>query len=100
MIHPEGTVSTFIEPSRCQTKEITLYSKVRSMREVIGAEKLLASQVSFLGAFTVHLCLKSSARLCDSSNSIRPSLPSQNLWVGEDRDGENCLQLLSRDVSL
>ena len=79
MIHPEGTVPTFMELSRCQTKEITLYSKVRPMGEVMGAENLLGSQVSFLEAFTVHLCLKSCARLCESSNSMRPSLPSRNL---------------------
>ena len=49
------------------------------MGEVMGAENLLGSQVSFLEAFTVHLCLKSCARLCESSNSMRPALPSRNL---------------------
>ena len=49
-------------PSRCRTKEITLYIMVRPMGEAVGAKRLLGSQISFQKTFIVHLCVKACAR--------------------------------------
>lgn len=77
-------------PSRCRTKEITLYIMVRPMGEAIGAKTLLGSQISFQKTFVVLLCLKACARWYGRTDGMRLPLSSRNL-LGQRR--QRCREL-------